>query len=116
MNSIVYKPWGYYQIIDQGKGYLVKNITVKPGQKLSLQSHKHRSEHWVVVRGSAIVTINEDVKILKINESIYISKNAKHRLENNESVDLLIIEVQFGKILKEEDIVRYEDIYNRKLI
>jgi len=114
MNSIFNKPWGSYQILDQGKNYLVKNIAVKTGGKLSLQSHTHRSEHWIVVRGSARVTINEEVKILNINESVFIPKKAKHRLENYNKADLLVIEVQFGDILREDDIIRYEDIYGRK--
>ena len=113
MNSIVQKPWGSYQIISQGKNYLVKNIIVKSGGKLSLQSHEHRSEHWVVVNGKARVTINNAVKILALNESIFVPKQAKHRLENNDSVVLEIVEIQFGEILSEDDIIRYEDMYDR---
>jgi len=115
MNSTIYKPWGSYKVLEHGKNHLVKNIIVKPGGKLSLQSHEYRSEHWVVVQGCAIVTINKLNTILKLNESIFIPKQAKHRLENNEDIDLEIIEVQFGDILKEDDIIRYDDIYNRKL-
>ena len=114
MNSIIQKPWGSYQIISQGINYLVKSITVKSGGKLSLQSHKHRSEHWIVVSGSAQVRVNETVKNLKSNESIFVPKQAKHRIENNVNTSLVIIEVQIGEILREDDIIRYEDIYNRK--
>ena len=114
MNSIVEKPWGSYQILEEGKNYLIKNILVKPGGQLSLQSHKHRSEHWVIVEGIATITINTTVKTLSINESIFIPKGAKHRLENNKEEDLIIIEVQYGNILREDDIIRYEDIYDRK--
>ncbi len=114
MNSIIQKPWGSYQILEIGKNHLIKNIFVKPGGKLSLQSHENRSEHWVVVEGIATITINTTVKTLNINESIFIPKGAKHRLENNKKEDLIIIEVQYGNILREDDIIRYEDLYNRK--
>ena len=113
MNSIVQKPWGSYKILEQNGNYLVKNILVKPGGKLSLQSHEHRSEHWVIVKGSAIVTIDETIKTLKMNESIYIHKKSKHRLENEGKENLIVIEIQFGNILEENDIIRYDDIYNR---
>ena len=114
MNSIIQKPWGSYQILEKNKNHLVKNIIVKPGGALSLQSHKYRSEHWVVVKGTATVTIEKEIKNLKSNESIFIHKSAKHRLANNNKEDLIIIEVQYGDLLQEEDIIRYEDIYNRK--
>ena len=114
MNSIVQKPWGSYRILEQGKNHLIKNILVKPGGKLSLQSHEHRSEHWVIVGGIGMVTINETVKYLNSNEGVFIPKQVKHRLENNKKEDLIIVEVQYGNILREDDIIRYEDIYNRK--
>ena len=114
MNSIVQKPWGSYKILERGRSHLVKNIFIKPGAKLSLQSHKHRSEYWLVIEGVATVTINKTIKFLKVKEGIFIPKQAKHRLENSEKENLTIIEVQFGDILKENDIIRYEDIYNRK--
>ena len=114
MNSIVLKPWGSYQILKEGKNHLVKNIIVKPGEKLSLQSHRHRSEHWIIVEGIARVTINKTIKTVKSNESIFIPKEAKHRIENDSKEDLKIIEVQYGSLLQEDDIIRYEDIYNRK--
>ena len=113
MNSIIKKPWGTYQVLEEGNNYLVKNICVLPGEKLSLQSHNHRSEHWIVVKGKALVTVNENKKVYNINENVYIPKFAKHRLENLEKENLVIIEVQQGDKLIEEDIIRYEDIYNR---
>ena len=114
MTSIVLKPWGSYQVIEEGEKYIVKKIIVKPECKLSLQSHKHRSEHWVVAQGSATVTVGNTVKNLKLNESVFIPKQQKHRLVNNKKEDLIIIEVQYGSILQEDDIIRYADIYNRK--
>ena len=114
MDLIVQKPWGSYQILEKGKNYLVKNLSVKPGGTLSLQSHKHRSEHWVVAQGSATVTVGNTVKNLELNESIFIPKQQKHRLVNNKKEDLVIIEVQYGSVLQEDDIIRYADIYNRK--
>jgi len=109
MKTIVNKPWGSYQIIDEGNNYLVKNILVKPYSKLSLQSHKHRSEHWVVVQGTAEVTINDKINILEPNKNIYIPSEAKHCLANNYNKDLIVIEVWYGEILEEEDITRYDD-------
>ena len=113
MKSIVNKPWGSYQIIDQGKNFVVKNIVVKPNCKLSLQSHEHRSEHWIIVEGRAEVNINGNITTLETNQSTYIPSKAKHRLANNHDKNLIIIEVWYGEILNEEDITRYEDIYNR---
>ena len=113
MNSIVQKPWGSYKILEQNGNYLVKNILVNPGGKLSLQSHEHRSEQLVIVKGSAKVTIDEKIKTLEIYESIYIPIKSKHRLENEGQENLIVIEIQFGNILEENDIIRYDDIYNR---
>ena len=113
MKSIVNKPWGSYRIIDQGECFLVKNIVVKPYCKLSLQSHKHRSEHWVIVEGRAEVTINDKITTLEPNQSTYIPSETKHRLANNYDKNLILIEVWYGENLDEEDITRYEDIYNR---
>ena len=114
MNSLVQKPWGSFRIIKKEENYLVKILLINPGGKLSLQSHEHRSEHWIIVKGIAKITLNETVKKMHQNESIFIPKQSKHRIENNNAEDLKIIEVQCGNILKEEDIIRYEDIYNRK--
>jgi mannose-1-phosphate guanylyltransferase/mannose-6-phosphate isomerase len=109
----VYRPWGYYEGIDAGDRFQVKRITVKPGEKLSLQMHHHRAEHWVVVSGTARVTCGESVKLLSENESTYIPIGMNHRLENPGKVALHIIEVQSGSYLGEDDIVRFEDIYQR---
>lgn len=115
-HSKVYRPWGQYETIDSGDGYLVKRIMVKPGASLSLQSHQYRSEHWVVVRGTAEVTRGEEVFILNQNQSTYISKGLKHRLSNPGQDNLEIIEVQSGSYLDEEDIVRYDDVYGRSTV
>ncbi|HUI35641.1 MAG TPA: cupin domain-containing protein, partial [Stellaceae bacterium] len=109
----VHRPWGSYQSIDMGERFQVKRIVVKPGGRLSLQTHHHRAEHWIVVRGTARVTIGEDVKTLYENESTYISIGSKHRLENPGKIDLELIEVQTGSYLGEDDIVRFDDDYRR---
>ncbi|MFV1997307.1 MAG: mannose-1-phosphate guanylyltransferase/mannose-6-phosphate isomerase [Acidiferrobacterales bacterium] len=109
----VYRPWGSYEGIDAGERFQVKRLTVKPGAALSLQSHKHRAEHWIVVSGTARVTRGEEVFELGENESTYIAIGMKHRLENPGKTPLEIIEIQSGGYLGEDDIIRYEDIYNR---
>ncbi|HEY2534138.1 MAG TPA: mannose-1-phosphate guanylyltransferase/mannose-6-phosphate isomerase [Xanthobacteraceae bacterium] len=109
----VHRPWGSYQSLDNGNRFQVKRIVVKRGGRLSLQMHHHRAEHWVVVRGTARVTINDDVKMLHENESVYIPSGARHRLENPGRIDLELIEVQTGSYLGEDDIVRIEDDYLR---
>ena len=114
MTSIVSKPWGSYQVIEKREKYVIKKLIVKPGSKLSLQSHQHRSEHWVIVQGEAEVTIEDDIKVFHSNEYIFIPFQAKHRLANNCSEDLVVIEIWYGDQLDEKDIIRYEDIYNRK--
>ncbi|MFL9923671.1 mannose-1-phosphate guanylyltransferase/mannose-6-phosphate isomerase [Herbaspirillum lusitanum] len=109
----VYRPWGSYESVDSGERFQVKRITVKPGEKLSLQMHHHRAEHWVVVSGAALVTRGEEVKLLSENESIYLPIGVTHRLENPGKLPLHLIEVQSGSYLGEDDIVRFEDIYKR---
>jgi len=109
----VHRPWGSYDSIDADDGFQVKRIKVKPGARLSLQSHKHRAEHWIVVRGTARVTRDDEVFDLQANESTYIPLGAKHRLENPTTDMLELIEVQSGGYLGEDDIVRYEDAYGR---
>jgi mannose-1-phosphate guanylyltransferase/mannose-6-phosphate isomerase len=109
----VFRPWGSYQSLDMGGRYQVKRIVVKPGGRLSLQKHFHRAEHWIVVRGTALVTVGEDEKILRENESTYIPLGAVHRLENPGKIPLELIEVQSGSYLGEDDIVRLDDVYNR---
>lgn len=108
-----FRPWGWYEIILNQKNFKVKKIFINSNSSISLQSHKHRSEHWVVVEGQAKVTLNEKVINLKKGESIFISKGSKHRLENVTKDKLQIIEVQIGKYLEEDDIIRYEDNYGR---
>ncbi|MGJ5178142.1 mannose-1-phosphate guanylyltransferase/mannose-6-phosphate isomerase [Bradyrhizobium oligotrophicum] len=110
----VHRPWGSYQSVDNGERHQVKRIIVKPGQRLSLQKHYHRSEHWIVVRGAARVTVNETVKTVHENESIYIPMGAVHRLENPGKILLELIEVQTGSYLGEDDIIRIEDDYRRE--
>ena len=109
----VHRPWGSYDSVDVGDGFQVKRIKVKPGATLSLQSHTRRAEHWVIVRGTARVTRNNDVFELHANQSTYIPIGAKHRLENPGTQVLELIEVQSGDYLGEDDIVRYEDVYGR---
>jgi len=113
MTSIVSKPWGNYQVIEKSENYVVKRIIVNPGGMLSLQSHAHRSEHWVIVKGQAEVLVGEENFTLKVNDNIFIPPKSKHRLANKQNEDLIIIEVWLGGVLDEEDITRYEDIYNR---
>jgi len=110
----IYRPWGYYQDVDLAERYRVKRIVVKPGSKLSLQKHFHRSEHWVVVRGIAEVTLGDDVRSVHENESIYIPLEGVHRLANPGRIPLELIEVQVGSYLGEDDIVRLDDAYGRQ--
>jgi mannose-1-phosphate guanylyltransferase/mannose-6-phosphate isomerase len=109
----VHRPWGSYQSVDNGDRHQVKRIIVKPGSRLSLQKHHHRSEHWIVVRGAARVTVNDLVKTVHENESIYIPIGAVHRLENPGKILLELIEVQTGSYFGEDDIIRIEDDYRR---
>ena len=109
----IYRPWGYYQDIDIAPRYRVKRIVVKPGSKLSLQKHFHRSEHWVVVKGTAEVTLGTDERSVHENESIYIPIGSVHRLANPGKIRLELIEVQVGSYLGEDDIVRLDDAYGR---
>jgi mannose-1-phosphate guanylyltransferase/mannose-6-phosphate isomerase len=108
-----YRPWGWYQTINLGDRFQVKEIVVNPGGKLSLQSHNHRSEHWIVVRGTAHVTIDDTTKLVSENQSVYIPLGAKHRLENSGRIPMHLIEVQTGSYLEEDDIVRFDDVYGR---
>lgn len=108
-----YRPWGWYESIALGPRFQVKRIVVNPSAALSLQSHNHRAEHWVVVEGKAKVTVNNSVQIITENQSIYIPTGAVHRLENPGKVPLTIIEVQTGSYFGEDDIIRYDDVYDR---
>lgn len=113
VHTTAHRPWGTYTILEENTGYKVKQITVRPGGKLSLQYHHHRSEHWIVVSGTATVTINDRTFELKQNESTFIPKEATHRLFNNENENLVLIEAQVGTYLGEDDIVRLQDDYKR---
>lgn len=108
-----YRPWGWFECLVLGNRFQVKRIFVKPGAALSLQSHRHRSEHWVVVEGTARVQINDDNKLISEGQSVYVPLGSKHRLENPGKLPMVLIEVQIGAYLGEDDIVRYEDIYSR---
>lgn len=112
-HTIVYRPWGSYQSTDMGDRFQVKRLIVNPGQTLSLQKHHHRAEHWIVVKGTAKISIDEETKMLNENESVYIPIGATHRLANPGKIPLHIIEVQSGSYLGEDDIVRFEDTYGR---
>lgn len=110
----VHRPWGHYDCVDAGERFQVKNITVNPGAALSLQMHHHRAEHWIVVNGTARVTRGDEVFLLHENQSAYIPIGMKHRLENPAATPLEMIEVQSGGYLGEDDIVRFDDVYNRQ--
>ena len=109
-----YRPWGSYTILEEGQRYKIKRIVVKPGQKLSHQLHYHRSEHWIIVKGTAKVTIGKTTSLVHENESTYVPKSMGHRLENPGKVPLEMIEVQNGEYVGEDDIVRFTDVYGRK--
>ena len=112
--EICERPWGSYEVLTKSDGYKVKRISVSPGGRLSLQSHQHRAEHWVVVTGIATVTVGENVQEVAINEHVHIPLQVKHRLENYTDDPVVLIEVQSGSYLGEDDIMRYEDIYGRE--
>ena len=109
----VYRPWGSYDSVHSGDGFKVKHIIVQPGQSLSLQAHRHRAEHWIVVRGAARVTRDDETFLVHENQSTFIPQGAKHRLENPENALLELVEVQTGSYLGEDDILRFEDAYGR---
>ncbi len=108
-----HRPWGWFETLVLDDRFQVKRIMVHPGAALSLQSHVHRSEHWIVVAGTAKVTVNSEVRLLTENQSVYIPLGAVHRMENPGKVPMVLIEVQTGAYLEEDDIVRYEDVYAR---
>lgn len=107
------RPWGSFTILEEGKGYKIKRIEVKPGHRLSLQMHHHRSEHWIVVSGTAKVVCDEREMLLSSNQSTYVPPCTQHRLENPGVIPLVLIEVQNGEYLGEDDIVRFQDDYAR---
>ena len=107
------RPWGSFRVLHEGPGFKVKEIVVAPGGRLSLQSHEHRAEHWVVVAGTARVTVDDDVITLEPNQSVHVPLGARHRMENPGAAPMRLIEVQCGDYLGEDDIIRYEDVYGR---
>lgn len=107
------RPWGSFTVLEEGKGYKIKRIEVKPGHRLSLQMHHHRSEHWIVVSGTAKVTCGEQEILLTTNQSTYVPPCTSHRLENSGVIPLILIEVQNGEYLGEDDIIRFQDDYSR---
>ena len=113
LHPFVYRPWGSYESLATGPRFQVKRITVNPGAQLSLQMHYHRAEHWVVVSGTAEITNGDDVRLYTENQSTYIPLGTVHRLKNPGSIPLVIIEIQSGAYLGEDDIVRFEDAYGR---
>ncbi|MBF96991.1 MAG: mannose-1-phosphate guanylyltransferase/mannose-6-phosphate isomerase, partial [Pelagibacterales bacterium] len=112
-DSVISRPWGLFENIKHEKGYKIKKLLVLPGEKISLQKHKKRSEHWVVISGTAIITKGKKKFKLKPNESTFIKKGEIHRIENNTKKNLVLVEVQTGDYLEEDDIYRFEDKYNR---
>ena len=113
MHRKVYRPWGHYDSVDSGERHKTKRIVVKPGAKLSVQKHHHRAEHWIVVKGTAIVSKGDETMLLSENESTFIPLGVIHSLENPGVIPLEMVEVQSGSYLGEDDIVRFEDKYGR---
>jgi mannose-6-phosphate isomerase len=111
--ATVLRPWGSFTVLEEGRGYKIKRIEVKPQGRLSLQMHHHRSEHWIVVSGTARVTCDGEEKIVYSNQSTYVPPCTQHRLENPGVIPLIMIEVQNGEYLGEDDIVRFQDDYDR---
>jgi mannose-1-phosphate guanylyltransferase len=108
-----YRPWGSYTVLEDTAGYKIKRIDVKPGKRLSLQKHFHRNEHWIVVSGTATVTVGEETKLVRPNESIYIKMGEVHRLANEGKIPVVLIEAQVGEYTGEDDIVRIDDDFKR---
>jgi len=108
------RPWGSFTTLEEGKGYKIKRIEVNPGHRLSLQMHHHRSEHWIVLSGTAKITCGEVEELLEANQSTYVPQCTVHRLENPGVIKLVIIEVQNGEYLGEDDIIRFQDDYARQ--
>ena len=109
----VSRPWGTYMVVDHGPGFQVKRLMIRPGGAVSLQLHRHRSEHWVVTAGIARVTIGDEDTQLHVGQSVYVPQNTKHRLRNTGDEPLVVVEVQIGAYLEEDDIVRFDDLYGR---
>ena len=113
LHKLVARPWGSYETVEAGEGFQVKRLIVKPGATISLQRHRHRAEHWVVVRGQAEITRDGEVFTLEVNQSTYIPPGGVHRMKNPGQEELHVIEVQTGDYLGEDDIERLEDLYGR---
>tara|TARA_Y100000992_G_scaffold166492_1_gene111887 strand:+ start:365 stop:736 length:372 start_codon:yes stop_codon:yes gene_type:complete len=109
----VIRPWGYYHLLVKTNEYLIKQIVILPKKSISLQKHKHRSEHWIVLNGEADIVIDNKIMLLKESESAFVPANKKHKITNNLSQPLIILETQLGKILSEEDIIRYDVDYTK---
>mgnify|MGYP001286794645 FL=1 len=109
----VIRPWGYYHLLVKTNEYLIKQIVILPKKSISLQKHKHRSEHWIVLNGEADIVIDNKIMLLKESESAFVPANKKHKITNNLSQPLIILETQLGKILSEEDIIRYDVNYTK---
>ena len=107
------RPWGTWEVLDAGEGFCVKRICVTTKNILSLQSHNHRAEHWIIVKGEAIGTLGEEKLLKRADESVYIPVQTKHRIQNDSNENMEFIEIQTGEILDENDIIRYEDSYGR---
>ena len=107
------RPWGWFEILFEERTLKVKRILVKPEKRLSLQSHKSRSENWIIIKGKAVVDLDEKKVFLSKNQTVFIPEKTKHRIENREKSDLIFVEVQTGSYLGEDDIIRYEDDFNR---
>ena len=109
----VVRPWGYYHLLVKTNEYLIKQIVILPKKSISLQKHNHRSEHWIVLKGEADIVIDTKIMLLKESESAFVPANKKHKITNNLSQPLIILETQLGKILSEEDIIRYDVDYTK---
>ncbi len=109
----VVRPWGYYHLLVKTNEYLIKQIVILPKKSISLQKHNHRSEHWIVLKGEADIVIDTKIMLLKESESAFVPANMKHKITNNLSQPLIILETQLGKILSEEDIIRYDVDYTK---
>ena len=113
LHEVVERPWGIYTVIHIGNNVVVKKIVIYPGYQTSLQSHNYRSEHWVIISGIATITVGENRKLVGIDDHVYVPLGEKHRILNETTENVVLIEVQSGTVLREDDIIRYEDSYGR---
>ncbi len=109
----VHRPWGYYETLRSSPGWQLKVLVINPGHAISLQKHKHRAEHWTVASGSGLFTVGNKILAKKAGQDVFIKKGQKHRISNNGKKPVTIVEVQFGEIISEDDIIRFEDHYGR---